>query len=71
MYQFQQLGGNANVTLSLLSLGPKRNVKCYNEYFILKNIGRVERHITVEFVLRDQLIISLKLTSLLHIHSLL
>jgi len=28
----------------------------------LKNIGKVERHITMKFVLRDQLLISLKLT---------
>jgi hypothetical protein len=30
--------------------------------FLLKNIGKTERHITMEFVLRDQLLISLKLT---------
>jgi hypothetical protein len=30
--------------------------------FILKNMGRVERHIIVEFVLNDQLLMSLKLT---------
>ena len=29
---------------------------------ILKNIGRVERHITMMFVLRDRLLVSLKLT---------
>jgi hypothetical protein len=31
-------------------------------YFIQKNMGRVERHITVGFVLRDWLLMSLKLT---------
>jgi hypothetical protein len=30
--------------------------------FILKNMGRVERHITIEFVLRNRLLMSLKLT---------
>jgi len=30
--------------------------------FILKNMGRVERHIKVGFVLKDRLLISLKLT---------
>jgi hypothetical protein len=30
--------------------------------FILKNIGRVKRHITIGFVLRDRLLMSLKLT---------
>jgi hypothetical protein len=30
--------------------------------FILKNMGRVERNIIVEFVLSDQLLVSLKLT---------
>jgi hypothetical protein len=34
MYKIYQLGMNANATLSLLSLGPERNVKCYNEYFV-------------------------------------
>jgi hypothetical protein len=28
------LGRNASVSLSLLSLGPERKVKCYNEYFV-------------------------------------
>jgi len=28
------MGGSAAISLSLLSLGPKRKVKCYNEYFI-------------------------------------
>jgi len=34
MYKIYQLGMNVNATLSLLSLGPERNVKCYNEYFV-------------------------------------
>jgi hypothetical protein len=32
--------------------------------FILKNMGRVERHITMEFVLKDQLLMNLKLTTM-------
>jgi hypothetical protein len=31
-------------------------------FVILKNIGSVERHITMGFMLRDQLLVSLKLT---------
>lgn len=34
MYMVSKLGRNVSATLSLLSLGPKRNVKCYNGYFI-------------------------------------
>ena len=34
MYRVYQLEENASVTLNLLSLSPKRKVKCYNEYFI-------------------------------------
>jgi hypothetical protein len=34
MYHVYQLEGNVSVTLSLLSLGPERKVKCYNEYFV-------------------------------------
>jgi hypothetical protein len=29
--------------------------------FILKNMGRVERHMTMRLVLRDRLLVSLKL----------
>jgi hypothetical protein len=28
------MGGNTAISMSLLSLGPKRKVKCYNGYFI-------------------------------------
>jgi len=34
MCHIYQLGRNASATLSLLSLDPKRNVKCYNKYFV-------------------------------------
>ena len=34
IYQVYKLGRNASDSLSLLSLGPKWEVKCYNEYFI-------------------------------------
>jgi hypothetical protein len=33
MYQVYKLERNASVTLFILSLGPERKVKCYNEYF--------------------------------------
>jgi hypothetical protein len=67
MYQVYKLRGNVNATLSLLSLRRKRKMKCYNRYlsmdmcFILKNMGRVERHMTMRLVLRDRLLVSLKL----------
>jgi hypothetical protein len=70
MYQIYQLVGNASVTLNLLSLGPERKMKCYNEYFIngmyfiLKSIVKLERHITMRYVLRDQLLMSLKLITM-------
>ena len=50
MYHVYQFGGNASVTLSLLSIDPKRNVKCYNWYFInghvfhIKKYGQGKRH---------------------------
>jgi len=71
MYQIYQLGGNVSVTLSLLSLGPERKVKCYNGHFIngyvfhTKEYGQdKKRYIIVEFVLMDRLLISLKLLTI-------
>jgi hypothetical protein len=34
MYRVYQLGGNASVTLYLLSPSSEKKVKCDNEYFI-------------------------------------
>ena len=34
MYQVYKIRRNAIATLSLLSMGPERKVKCNNEYFI-------------------------------------
>jgi hypothetical protein len=34
IYKVYQMGGSAAISLSLLSLGPERKVKCYNEYFV-------------------------------------
>jgi hypothetical protein len=44
MYEVYQLGGNASVTLSLLSLSPKRKVKCYNKYFINEHVFHTEEY---------------------------
>jgi hypothetical protein len=44
MYQVYQLRENANVTLSLLSLSPKRKIKCYNEYFINRHVFHIEEY---------------------------
>jgi len=63
------MGGSAAISLSLLSLGHERKVKCYNEYFIngyvfhTEEYGMEERHTTTVFVLRDRLLVSLKLTT--------
>ena len=38
------MGGNATVTLSLLSLSLKRNVKCYNGYFINRHVFHIEEY---------------------------
>jgi len=37
------------------------SISLTNMFFILKNMVRVERHVIVEFVLRKQLLMSLKL----------
>ena len=38
------MGGNANVTLNLLSLGPERKVKCYNGYFLDRHVFHIEEY---------------------------
>jgi len=42
----------------------KMSISSMDICFILKNMGRVERHITVWFVLKDRLVMSLKLTTM-------
>ena len=44
IYQVYQLERNVSVTLSLLSLGPKRKVKCYNGYFINGHVFHTEEY---------------------------
>ena len=34
IYNVYQIGRSAAISLSSLSLGPERKVKCYNEYFV-------------------------------------
>ena len=62
------MGGSVVISLSLLSLGPERKVKCYNMYFVNGYVFHTEeyghgRKTTTVFVLRDQLLVSLKLTT--------
>ena len=38
------MGGNVSVTLSLLSLGPERQVNCYNGYFINGHVFHTREH---------------------------
>jgi hypothetical protein len=62
------MGMSVTISLSLLSLGPKRKLSAtmsilsIDMSFILKNTGMEERHIITVFVLRDRLVVSLKLT---------
>ena len=44
MYQVYKLRENVVVTLSLLSLGCERKVKCYNEYFINGQVFHIEEY---------------------------
>ena len=44
MYQDYQSRENVSVTFSLLSLGPKRKVKCHNEYFINGHVFYIEEY---------------------------
>jgi hypothetical protein len=38
------MGGSAAISLSLLSLGPERKVKCYNEYFFNGYVFHTEEY---------------------------
>jgi hypothetical protein len=38
------MGGSAVISLFLLSLGPKRKVKCYNEYFVNEYVFHNEEY---------------------------
>jgi len=38
------MGMSASISLSLLSLGPERKVKCYNEYFVNGYVFHIEEY---------------------------
>ena len=44
MYHVYKLEGNASVTLSLLSFGHEKRVKCYNGYVINGHVFHTEEH---------------------------
>ena len=44
MYKVYQLWRNACAILSLLSLGPERNMKCYNKYFVNGYVFHIEQY---------------------------
>jgi hypothetical protein len=44
LYEAYQLGENASGSLNLLCLGLKRNVKCYNKYFINGYVFHTEEY---------------------------
>jgi hypothetical protein len=47
MYQVYQLEDNASNISSLLSSGPKRKVKCYNWYFIIRQVFYTEEYVQI------------------------
>ena len=44
IYKVYQIGGSAAISLSLLSLGPERKVKCYNGYFVNGYVYHTEEY---------------------------
>ena len=44
IYLVYQLRENTSVTLNLLSMDPKRKVKCYNMYFINRHVFHTEEY---------------------------
>ena len=74
IYKIYQMGRSVAISLSSLSLGPERKVKCYHRYFILsmdmyfilKNTCMEERHTIAVFMLRDRLVVSLKSTTMVN-----
>ena len=44
MYKVYQKGRTTSVSLSLLSLGPERKVKCYNGYFVIGYVFHTEEY---------------------------
>jgi len=64
------MGGSAAISLSLLSLGLKEKssaitgILSMDMSFILKNTSMEERHTIAVFILRDRLLVSLKLTTM-------
>jgi hypothetical protein len=44
MYQVYQLGGNASITLNLLSFGPERKVKCSIIGISLMNVFNTKKY---------------------------
>jgi len=44
IYKIYQMGGSVAISLSLLSLGPERKVKCYNGYFVNGYVFHTEEY---------------------------
>ena len=63
---------SAAKSLSSLSLGPERKVKCYNGYFIngymfhTEEYGHGRKTYNMVFVLRVRLVVSLKLITMVN-----
>jgi hypothetical protein len=63
LYQVYQIERNASGSLNLLCLGAKIKVKFYliGIFFHTEEYDQIERPIIVEFMLRDQFLMILKL----------
>jgi hypothetical protein len=44
IYKVYQIGRSAAISLSSLSLGPERKVKCYNAYFVNGYVFHIEEY---------------------------
>jgi len=64
------MGDSVAISLSLLSLGPERKVKCYNRYFVNGYVFHTEEYkhgrktYNNGVYIKDRLVVSLKLTTM-------
>ena len=70
IYKVYQMRRSVAKSLSSLSLGPERKIKCYNGYFVngyvfhTEEYGHGRKTIKTVFVLRERLVVSQKLTTM-------
>jgi hypothetical protein len=72
IYKVYQMRRSVAISLSSLSLGLERKVKCYNEYFVngyvfyTEEYGHGRKTYNMVFVLRVRLVVSLKLITMVN-----